>query len=56
MTASLAFVTVSYEPDRDRYALLSRSVEEFAPSVEQAGMKPADYAEVLERRRSAPPE
>jgi hypothetical protein len=56
MTASLAFVTVGYGPDRDRCALLSRSVEEFAPSVEQAGIRPVDYAEVLERRRSAPPE
>jgi hypothetical protein len=34
MTQSLAFVTVSYGPDRDRCALLTRSLEEFAPSVE----------------------
>jgi hypothetical protein len=34
MTPSLAFVTVSYGPDRDRCALLTRSLEEFAPSVE----------------------
>jgi Family of unknown function (DUF6492) len=34
MTASVAFVTVSYGPDRDRCALLSRSLDEFAPSVE----------------------
>jgi Family of unknown function (DUF6492) len=34
MTPSAAFVTVSYEPDRDRCALLSRSLEVFAPSVE----------------------
>jgi Family of unknown function (DUF6492) len=34
MTPSIAFVTVSYGPDRDRCALLSRSLEEFAPAVE----------------------
>jgi hypothetical protein len=34
MTGSVAFVTVSYGPDRDRCALLSRSLEEFAPSGE----------------------
>ena len=34
MTASVAFVTVSYGPDRDRCALLSRSLDEFAPSRE----------------------
>jgi Family of unknown function (DUF6492) len=34
MTTSVAFVTVSYGPDRDRCALLSRSLEEFAPSVD----------------------
>jgi hypothetical protein len=34
MTASVAFVTVSYGPDRERCALLSRSMEEFAPSAE----------------------
>jgi hypothetical protein len=34
MTPSLAFVTVSYGPDRDRCALLTRSLEEFAPSGE----------------------
>ncbi len=31
---SVAFVTVSYAPDRDRCALLSRSLEAFAPSFE----------------------
>jgi Family of unknown function (DUF6492) len=31
---SVAFVTVSYGPDRDRCALLRRSVDVFAPSVE----------------------
>jgi hypothetical protein len=31
---SVAFVTVSYGPDRDRCALLSRSLEAFAPSGE----------------------
>jgi hypothetical protein len=34
MTPSVAFITVSYAPDRDRCALLSRSLEVFAPSVE----------------------
>jgi hypothetical protein len=34
MTASVAFVPVSYGPDRDRCALLSRSLDEFAPLVE----------------------
>ena len=34
MTPSVAFVTVSYGPDRDRCALLSRSLEALAPSVE----------------------
>jgi Family of unknown function (DUF6492) len=34
MTTSVAFVTVSYGPDRDRCALLSRSLEVFAPTVE----------------------
>lgn len=34
LAASVAFVTVSYAPDRDRCALLSRSLRAFAPSVE----------------------
>ena len=34
VTPSVAFVTVSYEPDRDRCALLSRSMEVFAPSCD----------------------
>ena len=34
MTASVAFVTVSYAPDRDRCAFLSRSLDALAPSVE----------------------
>ena len=34
MTASVAFVTPSYRLDRDRCALLSRSLEACAPSVE----------------------
>ena len=34
VTASVAFVTPSYRLDRDRCALLSRSLELFAPSVE----------------------
>jgi hypothetical protein len=34
MTQSVAFATVSYGPDRDRCALLSRSLDEFAPSGE----------------------
>jgi Family of unknown function (DUF6492) len=34
MTTSVAFVTVSYGPDRDRCALLSRSLDEFAPAGE----------------------
>jgi hypothetical protein len=33
-SASIAFVTVSYAPDRDRCALLSRSVAALAPSVQ----------------------
>ena len=34
MSESVAFVTVSYGPDRDRCALLSRSLDAFAPSGE----------------------
>jgi hypothetical protein len=34
MTASVAFVTVSYRLDRDRCVLLSRSLDALAPSVE----------------------
>ena len=34
MTASVAFITPSYRLDRDRCALLSRSLEACAPSVE----------------------
>ena len=34
MTASLAFVTVSYAPDLDRCALLCRSLERSRPGVE----------------------
>ena len=34
MTPTVAFVTISYGPDRDRCALLQRSMELFAPSVE----------------------
>ena len=34
MTASVAFVTVSYGPDRDRCALLTRSLDAFAPAGE----------------------
>jgi Family of unknown function (DUF6492) len=34
MSESVAFVTVSYGPDRDRCALLSRSLEMFAPTGE----------------------
>ena len=33
MTDSVAFVTVSYGPDRDRCALMRRSIDAFAPSV-----------------------
>lgn len=34
MTPSVSFVTVSYGPDRDRCALLSRSLDAFAPSLD----------------------
>jgi hypothetical protein len=34
VTPTLAFVTISYGPDRDRCALLCRSMREFAPSAE----------------------
>lgn len=34
MTQSVAFITVSYGPDRDRCALLTRSLDAFAPSGE----------------------
>jgi hypothetical protein len=34
MTESVAFITVSYGPDRDRCALLTRSLDMFAPSGE----------------------
>ena len=34
MTPTLAFVTISYAPDRDRCALLCRSMREFAPSAD----------------------
>jgi hypothetical protein len=34
VTASVAFVTASYRPDRDRCALLSRSLEACAPSFD----------------------
>jgi len=32
--ATVAFVTISYGPDRDRCALLRRSLDDFAPAVE----------------------
>jgi Family of unknown function (DUF6492) len=34
VTVSVAFATISYGPDRDRCALLCRSLDTFAPSVE----------------------
>jgi Family of unknown function (DUF6492) len=34
VTPTVAFVTISYGPDRDRCALLRRSLDAFAPSVE----------------------
>ena len=34
MTPTVAFVTVSYGKDRDRCALLCRSMREFAPSTD----------------------
>jgi hypothetical protein len=34
LTASVAFVTASFAPDRDRCALLSRSLDALAPSVQ----------------------
>jgi Family of unknown function (DUF6492) len=34
VTPTVAFVTISYGPDRDRCALLRRSMEVFAPNVE----------------------
>jgi Family of unknown function (DUF6492) len=34
MTPTVAFVTISYGPDRDRCALLRRSMEVFAPTAE----------------------
>src|SRR5688572_15011455 len=33
-TASVAFVTVSYGPDRERCAFLSRTLDAYAPSFE----------------------
>lgn len=55
MTPSVAFVTVSYGPDRDRCALLSRSLEALAPSVEHwivVDRADRQHFEALENRRT----